>query len=247
MSNIGELVERLVAQGIPVGEASEIIALAVAAGAATSAYRKTPGAVRQQRLRDKRKGVTKRYESVTPSQPEEALRSVTNRDESVTSDALSLSKKDIDKNIKQKRESRATQLPDGWRPSDAAWVSAVELLGQQRTEAELLKFKNHALDKGRTSKRWDAAWSNWVGRAIDYTGQQPRAGPARPLTPFQESKQTLKDIRNDLKNFASAGGAGGGQDTRLLPGHSGERPEGIRSGSGADVVNLSAGGGRSGG
>ena len=42
MSNIGELVERLVAHGLKVGEASEIIALAVAAGAATYPHRAKP-------------------------------------------------------------------------------------------------------------------------------------------------------------------------------------------------------------
>lgn len=42
MSNIGDLVERLVAKGIAIGEASEIIALAVAAGASTAPYRLKP-------------------------------------------------------------------------------------------------------------------------------------------------------------------------------------------------------------
>lgn len=40
--NIGDLVERLVAKGIAIGEASEIIALAVAAGASTAPYRLKP-------------------------------------------------------------------------------------------------------------------------------------------------------------------------------------------------------------
>lgn len=42
MSNISDLVERLIAHGVSVGEASEIIALAVAAGAATYPHRAKP-------------------------------------------------------------------------------------------------------------------------------------------------------------------------------------------------------------
>lgn len=180
MSNIGELVSRLVAQGIDVEEASEIVALAVAAGAATSAYRKSAGAIRQQRLRDKRKGVTKRYESVTTLRDDEALRSVTKRDESVTSDAASLSKSN---KIDKKRE-RGTQLSDGWRPSDAAWRSAADRVGEQRAEIELVKFRNHAADKGRISKSWDAAYRNWIDRAIEYGGlPQPTSTATADFVP----------------------------------------------------------------
>ena len=55
MSNIGELVERLVDAGLSVGEASTIIAEAVAAGAASAAHRKSPGALRTEKWRDKKR------------------------------------------------------------------------------------------------------------------------------------------------------------------------------------------------
>jgi hypothetical protein len=178
MSNIGELVSRLVAQGIDVEEASEIVALAVAAGAATSAYRKSAGAVRQKRYRESLKGVTKRNESVTPLRSDERNESVTNRNESVTRDAASLSKSN---KIERKRE-RGTQLSDGWRPSDTAWRSAVDRVGEQRAEIELVKFRNHAADKGRVSKNWDAAFRNWIDRAIEYGGLPPP--PSTATTDF---------------------------------------------------------------
>jgi hypothetical protein len=178
MSNIGELVERLVSQGIPVGEASEIIALAVAAGAATYPHRQSSAAARQKRYRERKEGVTKRNESVTPLLDDEASQSVTNRNESVTRYDSSLSKSN---KIDRKRE-RATQLQDGWRPSDAAWLAAVEKIGDHAAETELVKFRNHAADKGRTSKRWDAAWANWVGKAVDFGAAKPRAGPVAVAT-----------------------------------------------------------------
>ena len=171
--NIGELVARLVAQGVEMEEASEIIALAVAAGAATYPHRKSSAAIRQKAYRD-RKRVTNRNEPVTPLHEADRNEPVTNHNESVTRyAALSLSNNN---KIEKKRE-RATQLPEGWRPSGAAWQSAVERVGEQRAEIELVKFRNHAADKGRTSKRWDAAWSNWIDKAVDFGATKPRTGP----------------------------------------------------------------------
>jgi hypothetical protein len=165
MSNIGELVSRLVAQGIDVEEASEIVALAVAAGAASSAYRKSPGAIRTERWREKQ-GVTKRHKTSHGDARPEASQSVTERHKASQCDGASLSKSN---KIDKKRE-RGTQLSDGWRPSDAAWRSAVDRVGEQRAEVELVKFRNHAADKGRVSKSWDAAFRNWIDRAIEYGG-----------------------------------------------------------------------------
>lgn len=188
MSNIGELVERLVSQGVPVGEASEIIALAVAAGAATYPHRKTGAAIRQKAYRDRLKGITKHNETITPLHETGHNESITNHNESITRYDASLSKN----NKIDRKRGRATQLPDGWRPSEAAWRRAVERVGEQRAEIELVKLRNHAADKGRTSKNWDAAWDNWIGKALDFGGIPPP--PSLVATPKMTEEEAVSHL-----------------------------------------------------
>jgi hypothetical protein len=216
MSDIGALVERLVAAGLSVAEAGEIIATAFAAGAASSAYRKSPGAVRQEKWRERLKASqsvsTRRSETgrLKPSQ------SVSNRlNETLRDDpSLSLSKKE-EESKERKRERRGTQLQADWRPGERAWQGAVERLGAHRAEAELGKFKNHAADKGRISKSWDAAWNNWIDRAIVYEAQNGR-------------RKTVHDAARELHETLAA--RGNPFDEPI--------PIELRERSGTDVVRL---------
>lgn len=67
---------------------------------------------------------------------------------------------------------RATRLPASWAPTDEhrqrARESGVDI------EREVLKFRTHAEDKGRTSKSWNAAFTQWLIKAAEYTQQQHR-------------------------------------------------------------------------
>jgi len=174
-----ELIAALIAGGMDTAEAAGLVARAAVemTGALT---KKSAGASRQQRYRERNKAsqsvtqehqssVTNRNESVTSLRPSEASPTVTKRNESVTSDAPSLSKEEKKEVIKEKRESRATQLPDDWRPSPKHWDEAVAILGSSdRSELELRKFKLHAADKGRLAKNWNAAWVKWALQAVEY-------------------------------------------------------------------------------
>lgn len=82
----------------------------------------------------------------------------------------SLSKEEKKEVIKkEKRESRANQLPDDWTPDAKFWDEAISILGSEdRASHELRKFKLHALDKGRLAKNWNAAWVKWALQAIEY-------------------------------------------------------------------------------
>lgn len=84
--------------------------------------------------------------------------------------------------------------------------------------------------------------SAWISARLKATGP-----PGKPLTEFQRGRNETKDILNDLENFATGSSGSGQRDTRLLPGNTGERSEGIRGGVGADVIDLSASGYRSSG
>jgi hypothetical protein len=187
MSNVGELVERLVDAGLSIAEASEIIAAAVAAGAATATYRKSPAAIRQQRYRERNKASRNRND-VTPSE------TVTNRNEpSQKRNALrsSLSKEEKKEEVEVKRERRAASLPDGWRPPPEDWSFGLEQLGEPGAEEELKKFTDHALANGRTAKNWNAAWRNWVRRAVEYrgarNGQRPHFDRSNTAAGTQQS------------------------------------------------------------
>lgn len=77
---------------------------------------------------------------------------------------------------------------------------------------------------------------------IEYIAAICRGPPisSRPLTEFQKGRQELKGILNDLGNFASNGGQSSGEDPRLLSGDSGERAEGLRGGTGENIIDLPA-------
>lgn len=170
MIDIGSLVERLVEAGLSIGEAGSIIAEAFAAGAASSSFRKSPNAERQQRYRD-RKTITKRNESVTPCNAETATPIVTNRNENVTNrndvTAPSISLDKI-----SKKESRGSQLPDGWKPDEIRWTAACRKLGADGAERELQKFTSHHRAKGTVFKNWNFGWDKWLLQSDQWKPKQ---------------------------------------------------------------------------
>lgn len=86
-------------------------------------------------------------------------------------------------------------------------------------------------------------WADAAAECFSAAAGAPRDA-GKPLTEFQRGRNETKDILDDLGNFA-AGGSSSTSDPGFLSGDPGERPERIRSGSGADIVALSAVGGRS--
>jgi hypothetical protein len=166
LSATGDLIAALIAGGMDAAEAAGLVARAGVemTGALT---KKSSNAARQQRYRDRNASVTKRNENVTETEATERNETVTNRNETVTRNVPSLSKEDKKEN--NKRERRASQLPEGWKPDDTRWCEAIAKLGSlERAERELRKFTNHALAKGRVAKNWSAAWDNWVDRALEW-------------------------------------------------------------------------------
>lgn len=188
MSATGDLIAALVAGGMTTAEAAALVARAGVemTGALT---RKSTGAMRQQRYRERHKAsqrVTrdddeKRNEAsqrVTTLRRDEASQTVTKRNESVTRDAASLSIESKKEEVKkEKRESaKGAQLSAGWRPDPGSWHDAVAILGSEdRAEYELKKFADHALEKGRVAKDWNAAWRNWAKRAVEFGGKNGNA------------------------------------------------------------------------
>lgn len=80
---------------------------------------------------------------------------------------------------------RATQYPEGFSPDFAKATSAG--LSRAEAEREALKFKNHAVERGRTCIDWQAAWHNWCLKAAEFMGRRPQsATPTAPAIPTED-------------------------------------------------------------
>jgi len=167
MKDVGFLVERLVEAGLSVGEASSIIAEAVAAGAASAAVpSKSPGAARTERWRENKRH--KASLNVTERHTDEPSPNVTNRHQTSQCDAPSIS---LNSNKKEKKD-RGSQLADAWRPDEVRWTAACRKLGNDGAERELSKFTSHHRAKGTVFKNWNFAWDKWLLNAADWGPKQ---------------------------------------------------------------------------
>ena len=77
---------------------------------------------------------------------------------------------------------RATRLPDTWTPTDDHRKRATET--GIDIEREVIKFRTHAEDKGRTSKSWNAAFTQWLIKAAEYAQRDARPANGRPVRNF---------------------------------------------------------------
>lgn len=183
MTVLSDYIARMVDAGMDPEEATQIVAEIFAAGVANVASKST-NAERQKRYRERKKTVTNRNETVTERNAPTVTETVTKRNETVTTLHPPLSKSNSSK--EKKGEGRATQMPDGWRPDPDRWAAAVETLGSaDRAERELRKFTNNAAATGKVFKKWNAAWNNWVDRALEWSPvakTQPAVGVIDPAT-----------------------------------------------------------------
>ena len=192
MSDIGALVERLVEHGLSISEASSIIAEAVAAGAATAAYRRSPGALRTEKWRGKQRH--KASQSVTCDAEKSESESVTKRhkaSQSVTCDNAPLSNTNIDL---RKRERRGSRIPDDWKPDR----ELAKQLGWSETQidTEAANFRDYWTAKpgsGGCKLDWPATWRQWV--------RNSRTKPAGISSTAMPAFSTPVDI--DWKNVIS--------------------------------------------
>ena len=188
MSDIGSLVERLVEAGLSIGEASSIIAEAVAAGAATAAYRKSPGAIRTERWRENQRH--KASQSVTERHTNKPSPNVTKRHEPSQCDAPAVSP--IYTNIKNskkqnsERPSRGTRIEPDWSPSPAEREFASrEGLSASETDREAARFRDYwkgRAGSGGVKLDWTATWQNWIRSTAEKLGRAPRTADGQPVS-----------------------------------------------------------------
>lgn len=71
--------------------------------------------------------------------------------------------------------------------------------------------------------------------------------PGKPLTAFQQRRQETQGILDELDDFATGRSSSGKTHSGVLPGHSGERPKELRSGTDGSVIDVSPAGYRTSG
>ena len=63
---------------------------------------------------------------------------------------------------------KASQIPKNFEP-DLEWAIS-RSLPRQMAETEAEKFRNYWIAEGKPKKDWNAAWRNWVLKALEYRG-----------------------------------------------------------------------------
>lgn len=73
---------------------------------------------------------------------------------------------------------RKTTVPDGWdplaNPKLRDWAKTSGAPSPQWAQAETRRFLDWTLANGRTYVDWDAAWRNWIGKAVNDLQSHPR-------------------------------------------------------------------------
>ena len=75
----------------------------------------------------------------------------------------------------KKQIKRATQIPDGWVPSDRNIQDAIsKQFSTEDISHEADQFRDYHTAKGSAFKDWDAAWRTWLGNARKFAGNRPQ-------------------------------------------------------------------------
>lgn len=182
MSAVADLMRELINRGM---DAAEAAALVARAGAEMSTPTRSKAAARTARWRENKasQSVTERHAVTVPETKSEPSPTVTERHKASQRDGAHISKKEIDRAT----TSRASRLPEGWKPSDedVAYALAKGMhLARVAPVAE--KFKNHWLSKSgknATAINWHLKWCTWVMNEIEWNGAKANRPGQLPLTP----------------------------------------------------------------
>jgi hypothetical protein len=138
--------------------------------------------------------------------------------------------------------AEAPPVPDPSEPERQFFARVREVLGKSGggQGAKLLRVCGGNVALARSKLELAATKDNtaaFLAAVINAGPQQQRTG--KPLTQHQIERQTARDIIDDLGAFSSSR-SGCQDDLGFLPGDPGQRPQGLRGGSGGDVIDLPA-------
>jgi uncharacterized protein YdaU (DUF1376 family) len=112
----------------------------------------------------------------------------------------------VEKPKREKKQKKPeTELPETFEPN---WEAATRVgLSRREAEREFLKFKAHAVEKGRTCVNWQAAWARWCLNAAQYMKKAPpgySATTAAIITPAARSWNAWKAHFRDTDDHIRA-------------------------------------------
>lgn len=125
----------------------------------------------------KRGGRPKRTEQQTETETESVIESKPNRNPNQTPDYNSPSPSL--RSGAPPLAARGSRLPRDWTPSEAGWAFACHALDPARATLELAKFRDYWASKsgaGGRSCDWEAAWRNWIRKAVEYAEGRRNGG-----------------------------------------------------------------------
>ncbi len=70
----------------------------------------------------------------------------------------------------KKTENRASKISDDWQPTDAIKADFETKYAGLDHNKEIMKFINYYQSNGKSMKDWNAAFRNWLIRAMEYQG-----------------------------------------------------------------------------
>lgn len=70
---------------------------------------------------------------------------------------------------------RRKQLPEGWEPDVNTLTACKEGFDDEAIGRELARFSDHAREKDRVSRDWNAAFRNWLRKAQDFDAERGRS------------------------------------------------------------------------
>ncbi len=130
--------------------------------------------------------------------------------------------------------TRAHRLPEYWTLSQADIAYSVSkglTEPESRGLAEL--FASWAWSASGTNAKkvdWHQAWRGWVQRDGPKIIAGRRSSSGKPFTEHQRKQRETQDILDAMDKFTPGRNDGRTPNLELLPKHSGERPQGVRSG-----------------
>ena len=182
------------------GATPEMLLAVVEAAAAVDEQRKerkrAGNAARQKRFRERHAGDDNDSNALQPvterDPPNDNISNppVIPQDETIVSSTP--------KPVRGRKSAGMVPLPDGWEPvlTDAA-QEIVNRWPPGWLAARVAEFRDHATDKGRRSKDWQAAFRTWITKADTWQTQENRNGTRTRQPAVQQAAHGLRGPRPD--------------------------------------------------
>lgn len=164
---IAQMVRKMLEMGI----AHNAIVMAVE-GAETAAAAANSTGIPPDSAAEKRRAYDRERKRKSTGIPPESTGTPRNSETASSLKEERLESKDLKKEGSQRTIRGSRMLPD-WKPDPDEWQATVELIGGQRAQSELLKFRDYwiALPSAKGLKAdWPATWRNWIRRITESTG-----------------------------------------------------------------------------